>query len=77
VPDRRSLLQAPFFATPEASDIRAFTALLSAPGVMTFPQRMPNITKVFPVMNTALQELIGTKESVDAILGRAKSTLGW
>lgn len=77
VPDRRSLLQAPFFATPEASDIRAFTALLSAPGVMTFPQRMPNITKVFPVMNTALQELIGTKESVDAILERAKSTLGW
>ncbi|KFC64802.1 hypothetical protein FG93_05092 [Bosea sp. LC85] len=77
VPDRRSLLQAPYFSTPEAADIRAFTALLSAPGVMTFPQRMPNITKVFPVMNTALQELIGTKESVDAILQRAKSTLGW
>ena len=77
VPDRRSVLQNPFFATPAASDIHAFTALLSAPGVMTFPQRMPNITKVFPVMNTALQELIGTKESVDAILERAKSTLGW
>ncbi len=77
VPDRRSLLEDPWFASAEAADIRDFTALLSAPGVMTFPQRMPDITRVFPVMNTALQELIGTTESIESILGRAKSTLGW
>ncbi|TKT75810.1 sugar ABC transporter substrate-binding protein [Aquamicrobium sp. LC103] len=77
VPDRMSALKDPYFGTPEAADIHNFTELLSAPGVMTFPQRMPDITKVFPVMNTALQELIGTDESVDAILDRAKSTLGW
>ena len=77
VPDRRSVLKDPYFSTPAAADIQSFMALLSSPGVMTFPQRMPDITKVFPVMNTALQELIGTKESVEAILARAKSTLGW
>ncbi|MCV3243929.1 ABC transporter substrate-binding protein [Mesorhizobium sp. ZC-5] len=77
VPDRRSTLDDPFFSSPEAANIRTFTELLSAPGALTFPQRLPDITKVFPVMNTALQELIGTDESVDAVLSRAKSTLGW
>jgi multiple sugar transport system substrate-binding protein len=77
VPDRRSTLADPFFSSPEAANIRTFTELLNAPGALTFPQRLPDVTKVFPVMNTALQELIGTDESVDAILSRAKSTLGW
>lgn len=77
VPDRRSVLGDPFFATPEAETIQVFTELLAAPGALTFPQRLPDITKVFPVMNTALQELIGTDEPVDAILARAKATLGW
>ena len=77
VPDRRSVMSDPFFESPEAETIRVYTELLAAPGALTFPQRLPDITKVFPVMNTALQELIGTDEPVDAILERAKSTLGW
>jgi len=55
VPDRRSVLKDPYFSTPAAADIQSFMALLASPGVMTFPQRMPDITKVFPVMNTGLQ----------------------
>lgn len=77
VPDRRSALSDPYFASPEAASIRVFTELLDAPGALAFPQRLPDITKVFPVMNTALQELIGTNEAIDAILERAKTTLGW
>lgn len=77
VPDRRSVLSDPYFASPEAANIGVFTELLAAPGAMTFPQRLPDITKVFPIMNTALQELIGTDEAIDPILERAKSTLGW
>ncbi|HTM77928.1 MAG TPA: sugar ABC transporter substrate-binding protein [Devosia sp.] len=77
VPDRRSVLSDPFFASPDAETIGVFTELLAAPGALTFPQRLPDITKVFPVMNTALQELIGTDEEIDPILERAKATLGW
>ena len=77
VPDRQSVLSDPFFSTPEAETIMTFVDLLSAPGAMVFPQRLPDITKVFPVLNTALQELIGTDEDPAAILARAESTLGW
>lgn len=77
VPDRRSVLSDPYFATPEAATIKTFTELLAAPGALTFPQRLPDSTKIFPVLNTALQELIGTTEDPAAILARAKSTLGW
>jgi multiple sugar transport system substrate-binding protein len=77
VPDRRSVQSDPFFSTPEAESIGVFSGLLDAPGALTFPPKLPDITKVFPVMNAALQELIGTDESIDAILARAKSTLGW
>jgi multiple sugar transport system substrate-binding protein len=77
VPDRRSVQSDPFFKTPEAETINVFDGLLAAPGALTFPPNLPDITKVFPVMNTALQELIGTDEATDAILERAKATLGW
>jgi len=77
VPDRRSVQSDPFFSTPEAESIAVFNALLDAPGALTFPPKLPDITKVFPIMNTALQELIGTDEDVGAILERAKATLGW
>jgi multiple sugar transport system substrate-binding protein len=77
VPDRRSVQSDPFFATPEAESIAVLGSLLDAPGALTFPPKLPDITRVFPVMNTALQELIGTDEDVDAILERAKATLGW
>jgi multiple sugar transport system substrate-binding protein len=77
VPDRRSVQSDPFFASPEAEAIGVFSGLLDAPGALTFPPKLPDITKVFPVMNTALQELIGTDEAIDSILERAKATLGW
>lgn len=77
VPDRRSVQSDPFFSTPEAEAIGVFSGLLGAPGALTFPPKLPDITKVFPVMNTALQELIGTDEAIDSILERAKATLGW
>lgn len=77
VPDRRSVQSDPFFATPEAESIAVLGSLLDAPGALTFPPKLPDITRVFPVMNTALQELIGTDEDIDSILERAKATLGW
>jgi len=77
VPDRRSVQSDPYFDTPEAATINVFDSLLAAPGALTFPPNLPDITKVFPVMNTALQELIGTDEEIDSILSRAKATLGW
>jgi multiple sugar transport system substrate-binding protein len=77
VPDRRSVQSDPYFATPAAATIAVFNKLLDAPGALTFPPKLPDITKVFPVMNTALQELIGTSEDTGAILSRAKATLGW
>ena len=77
VPDRRSVQSDPYFSSPEAETIAVFNDLLDAPGALTFPPKLPDITKVFPVMNTALQELIGTDEDVNAILERAKATLGW
>ena len=77
VPDRQSVLSDPFFSTPEAATISTFVELLAAPGAMVFPQRLPDTTKIFPVLNTALQELIGTSEDPAAILARAEATLGW
>jgi multiple sugar transport system substrate-binding protein len=77
VPDRRSVQSDPFFATPQAETIRIFSGLLDSPGALTFPPNLPDITKLFPVMNTALQELIGTDEAIGAILGRARAALGW
>jgi len=77
VPDRRSVQSDPYFKTPAAATIGVFSGLLDAPGALTFPPNLPDITKVFPVMNTALQELIGTDEAIDSILSRAKATLGW
>lgn len=77
VPDRRSVQSDGFFSTAEAESIREFNALLDAPGALTFPPKLPDITKVFPVMNTALQELIGTDEDITPILERAKASLGW
>ncbi len=77
VPDRRSVMSDPWFQTAEAAMIRVYVDLLAAPGALTFPQRMPDITKVFPVMNKAQQELMGSDEPVAAILARAKQSLGW
>ena len=37
----------------------------------TPPQRLPDITRIFPVLNKAQQELMGTEEPVPAILARA------
>lgn len=77
VPDSRSVQSDPFFASPQAEVIRIFSGLLDSPGALTFPPNLPDITRLFPVMNIALQELIGTDEAIGAILGRAKAALGW
>lgn len=77
VPDRRSVMTDPWFQGADAAMIREFVALLGAPGALTFPQRLPDITRIFPVLNKAQQELMGTEEPVPAILARAKATLGW
>jgi len=77
VPDRRSVQSDAFYASPQAEVIRIFAGLLDSPGALTFPQNLPDITRVFPVMNIALQELIGTDEAIGAILGRARASLGW
>jgi multiple sugar transport system substrate-binding protein len=77
VPDRRSVMSDPWFQGADAAMIREFVALLGAPGAMTFPQRLPDITRVFPVLNKAQQELMGTEEAVPAIMARAKAALSW
>lgn len=77
VPDRRSVMADPWFQQPAAAMIQEFVKLLAAPGAMTFPQRLPDVTKIFPVLNKAQQELMGTDEAIPAILARAKSALGW
>jgi len=77
VPDRKSVMTDPWFQTPAASMIQVFVSLLGAPGALTFPQRLPDVTRIFPVLNKAQQELMGTDEAIPAILARARSTLGW
>lgn len=77
IPDRRSVLSDPWFQKTEAKTTSDFFKLLSGPGAFVFPQRLPDITKIFPVLNNSLQELIGTDEKAEAVLGRAKSALGW
>ena len=77
VPDRRSVMADPWFKSADAAVIARFVELLAAPGAMVFPQRLPDTTKIFPVLNAALQELIGTEEATGRVLARAKATLGW
>ncbi|WP_439496026.1 ABC transporter substrate-binding protein [Bosea sp. (in: a-proteobacteria)] len=77
IPDRRSVMSDPWFQTPAAAVTAEFFKLLSGKGAFVFPQRVPDITKIFTVLNTSLQEIIGTDEAVPAVLARAKSTLGW
>lgn len=77
VPDRRSVLSDPFFQRPEAAVSNEFQKLLAGQGAFTFPQRIPDITRIFSVLNIALQKLIGTDAPSRAILTEAKATLGW
>ncbi|MBL8839080.1 MAG: extracellular solute-binding protein [Alphaproteobacteria bacterium] len=77
VPDRRSVMSDPWFTRPEASVAAAFHRLLVGPGAMVFPQRIPDITRIFTVLNTALQRIIGSDDAPRTILADAKSTLGW
>jgi multiple sugar transport system substrate-binding protein len=77
VPDRRSVLSDAFFSTPAAEISNEFQKLLGGAGAFTFPQRIPDITRVFTVLNTALQKLIGTAAPTRTILTEAKATLGW
>ena len=77
VPDRRSVMADPWFQQPEAATIAEFNRLLAGPGALVFPQRIPDITRMFTVLNTALQRLIGTDDPPRTVLGDAKATLGW
>jgi multiple sugar transport system substrate-binding protein len=77
IPDRRSVLSNPWFEKPEAGTTGDFFKLLSGPGAFVFPQRVPDITKIFTVLNNSLQELIATDEKAEAVLGRAKAALAW
>lgn len=77
IPDRKSVLSNPWFSRPEAATTAEFFKLLQGPGAFVFPQRVPDITKIFTVLNNSLQELIGTEEKVPAILARANTALGW
>jgi multiple sugar transport system substrate-binding protein len=77
IPDRRSVLLNPWFEKPEAKTTGDFFKLLSGPGAFVFPQRIPDITKIFTVLNNSLQELIATDEKAEAVLGRAKAALAW
>lgn len=77
VPDRQSVMADPWFDGEEARTIRDFEALLGSPGALVFPQRMPDVTRVFTVLNTSLQEIIGTEEALEPILERARAELGW
>jgi multiple sugar transport system substrate-binding protein len=76
VPDRRSVLSNDFYKT-ETGTISRFVELLSGDGALTLPARMPKSNEAFTTINLALEELIGTDESPEAILGRAASALGW
>jgi multiple sugar transport system substrate-binding protein len=77
VPDRRSVLTDPWYATETTGTISRFVQLLSEPGAMTLPAQMPKSSEAFTTINIALEELIGTDEDPASILGRAASTLGW
>ena len=77
VPNRRSIVQDPWFQTDDAAIIRKFAELLAVDGAITLPQRLAEPTKVFTVVNDALQELIGTEAPIADVLGRAASVLGW
>ncbi len=77
VPDRRSVLSDSFFSQPAAAVANEYQKLLAGQGAFVFPQRIPDITRIFTVLNTALQKLIGTDAPSRAILTEAKATLGW
>jgi multiple sugar transport system substrate-binding protein len=77
VPNRRSIIADPYFQTEEAATIRTFADLLAVEGAITLPQRIAEPTKVFTVVNDALQALIGTKDPTAEILQAAAAELGW
>jgi multiple sugar transport system substrate-binding protein len=77
VPNRRSIVKDPWFETEDAAIIGKFAELLAVEGAVTLPQRLAEPTKVFTAINDALQELVGTDQPVQDILGRTAETLGW
>lgn len=77
VPDRRSVLDDPFFETDEGRTITAFVEIIDSDGAQVLPQEMEDVTRVANVLNTAVQRLIGTEEDIEEILADTQSELGW
>ncbi|MEU6998878.1 extracellular solute-binding protein [Nonomuraea sp. NPDC046570] len=77
VPDRRSVLKDPFFATGKGEVITDFVKIIEADGARVLPQRIEDVTKLANVLNGAVQRLLGTKDDITTILKDAQSELGW
>ena len=77
IPDRRSVLDDPFFETDEAKPIPESVEIIEADGARVLPQRFDDVTRVANILNDAVQRLIGTDDDIEAILSDAESELGW
>jgi multiple sugar transport system substrate-binding protein len=77
VPARQSVLEDPWFSTPEADDIALLTELSSDPGVLTVPGGLKSRESIFEVLNNVLGYAITTDRPAEDILADAKSELGW
>ena len=76
VPDRRSVLSDPGTRPRRQGRSRASSNCFPE-GALTLPARMPKSNEAFTTINLALEELIGTDEDPQSILGRAAAALGW
>lgn len=77
VPDRRSVLQDPYFDTQQGAVINDFVKIIESDGARVLPQQLEDVTKLANVLNGAVQRLIGTKDDIKTILRDAQSELGW
>lgn len=77
VPDRRSVLDDPFFSSEESGPITDFVEIIDSEGARVLPQEMEDVTRVANVLNVAVQRIVGTEDDINSILEDAKSELGW
>lgn len=78
VPDRRSVLQDPFFSSDaNGKTIADLATIIEADGARVLPQRLQDVTALANVLNKSVQRLIGTNDDVSAILASTKAELKW
>lgn len=77
VPDRRSVLDDPFFSSDESGPITEFVEIIESEGARVLPQQMEDVTRVANVLNSAVQRIVGTDDDITGILEDARSELGW